>query len=130
MLTNVKPAVMVMSASPVKGPADLEAEWLADRARVATEAAQKRTAEETKMKSKNVTPSKNEMLEGLQALNDDDMLGWTEVESIIPVPKVSKLFPKSTEGVPARPPDPNLSEPCPIRTSHSYTPHKPCPTAS
>jgi hypothetical protein len=77
LLTSTKPSTIVMSASPVKGPADLEKDALMERARVAAEA-QKSTTEDNKTLSKDVTPAKNALL------HTDDMMDWSDVDKIFP----------------------------------------------
>ena len=83
LLTSTKPSTIVMLASPVKGPADLEKDALMERARVAAEA-QKSTTEDNKTLSKDVTPAKNALLHTLNNADTDDMMDWSDVDKIFP----------------------------------------------
>lgn len=88
LLTSHSPSMVVMSSSPVKGPADLEKEKLLERARLAVEVRQ--TDMDAKVASKTVTPAKNELLGALQRVAQDDMMDWSDVDRLYPLAESKK----------------------------------------
>ena len=88
LLTSHSPSMVVMSSSPVLGPADLEKEKLLERARLAVEVRQ--TDMDAKVASKTVTPAKNELLGALQRVAQDDMMDWSDVDRLYPLAESKK----------------------------------------
>ena len=74
----------VKSASPMKGPADLQKEVLLEQAGLAAKVAVE-TEEDKKVVSKHATPARNELLDALtNSITDDDCMRWSDVSALFP----------------------------------------------